>query len=90
MLAPLGLSSTGPAKVTTPTTGVTAVQYQQYDVRLLLAGFSLAQPIFRRDTIAVVELDLKGLGVDALIGRDILSECVLHYNGATSDFTLAF
>lgn len=90
MLAPLGLSSTGPARVTTPSTGTTAVHYQQFDVCLLIAGFSLAQPIFRRDTIAVVELDLKGLGVDVLIGRDILSECVLHYNGVTGAYTLAF
>ncbi len=31
-----------------------------------------------------------GLGIQALIGRDILANCVLVYNGNMNQFTLAF
>jgi hypothetical protein len=33
---------------------------------------------------------LQAQGIHALIGRDILMQCVLHYNGTTGTFTLAF
>jgi predicted aspartyl protease len=33
--------------------------------------------------------DLEDQGLVALIGRDTLSQCTLHYNGVTGDFTLS-
>ena len=42
-------------------------------------------------TIPVAAVDLLlSQGFHALIGRDILRNCVFHYNGSTGLFTLAF
>jgi len=44
-----------------------------------------------RHTIPVVATDLLVQhGFHALIGRDVLGECVLVYNGSMGLFTLAF
>ena len=41
-------------------------------------------------TVPVVAAELQQQQIDALIGRDILSLCVLTYNGSMGWFTLAF
>ena len=42
-------------------------------------------------TVAVVAVDLLApQGFHVLIGRDILSDCVLVYNGTAKLFTLAY
>jgi hypothetical protein len=89
LLAPLGLSTTGPASIHTPSTDGVPVAYPQFDVSLLIAAFA-TQPILHLRTVPIVALPLKRQGIDALIGRDVLKQCVLHYNGSTGFFTLAF
>ena len=42
------------------------------------------------ENLAVLESDLIPLGFHVLLGRDSLSRCILHYNGATRNCTLAF
>jgi hypothetical protein len=42
-------------------------------------------------TVAIVASELLGAqGFHALIGRNILSQCLFHYNGAMGLFTLAY
>jgi predicted aspartyl protease len=36
-----------------------------------------------------IAADLDDQGLVALVGRDMLSQCTLHYNGVTGDFTLS-
>jgi len=41
-------------------------------------------------TIPVIASELAIQGIDALIGRDILDQCLFAYNGSAKTFTLAF
>jgi len=59
------------------------------------AKFRFPQIRFEVDFSAVVGVDLRGQGVGrqriiALIGRDLLSRCILIYGGTTGKFSLAF
>lgn len=90
VLAPLGLTPTGTTPMHTPSTGTTPATMKQYDVGLAIFGAGPDDPPFFLPTIAVVESELKAQGIEALLGRDILSSCVLIYNGTMNQFTLAF
>jgi hypothetical protein len=41
-------------------------------------------------TLPVIGLDFTGQNIKALIGRDILTRCMLIYSGTRANFTLAF
>ena len=45
---------------------------------------------FISDTIQVTATDMSNRGYQALIGTDVLSKCLLYYNGADGHFTLAW
>jgi predicted aspartyl protease len=83
----LGLSPTGMVSIHTPSTGGTSVNCAQYDVMLAIyhPNHSLVM-----GTIPVIASHLASQGIHALIGRDVLSRCLLIYDGAISQFTLAF
>ena len=87
--ASLGLRVTGSASMMTASTGSTPHTADQYDVTLIIPGPGFPPLVFQTIPIACVEL-LASQGFHALIGRDILQKCVLHYNGTTQLFTLAF
>jgi len=75
----------------TPSTGAQPHTANQYDVGLLIPGPSPAHPAYYVHTLAVVAAQLlQTQGFHALLGRDILSHCLLAYNGATNLFTLAY
>ena len=63
----------------------------QYDVSIAIPA-APGQPPFVLSMIPVIEgrnfLALQGF--HALIGRDILSKCVLTYNGSEGFYTLAY
>ncbi len=90
ILAVLGLTPTGTAPVHTPTTGQTPQQVNQYDVGLLIPGADVGHPPLVRNPLPVLESALTVQGIQALIGRDVLSDCVMIYNGATGLFTLSY
>jgi hypothetical protein len=85
----LGLTPTGNITMMTPSTGATPHTADQYDVGLIIPGPGLPPLLFQTIPVACVEL-LTPQGFHALIGRDILQKCLLHYNGTTQLFTLAF
>lgn len=88
VLQQLKLTPTGSVSINTPTTGNTPHATQAYDVALIIPA-PKGTPLVLK-AIQVVECDLDAQGFQALIGRDILSECVLAYNGDMGFFTVAF
>lgn len=74
----------------TPSTGADPVDAAQYDVSLAIPA-GPGQPALIFETVPVVASELlEAQGIHALIGRDILGRCVLHYNGAMGIFTVAY
>lgn len=85
----LRLEPTGEMSVLTPSTGDNPTNVEQYDISVLI--YSAADEIpMSVPILAVAEIDIKNQGFDMLIGRDILSSCVLVYNDTTGLYTLAF
>lgn len=90
----LNLQATGSASVVTPSTGPTPHQTDQYDVGVVIPGPQANSIPFILRTVPVIAMPLfQAQGFHALIGRDILSHCVLTYNGGAGGlgfFTLAY
>ncbi len=87
----LNLTPTGNAPVVTPTTGNQPVNADQYDISLIVPAASQNQLPFYRANLPVLCMELlTSQGFHALIGRDVLSQCVFLYNGGTGSFILAF
>jgi hypothetical protein len=75
----------GPVSVQTPTTGSGFLTRDSYDVTL---AFGEGQPDPLTITVLAIEADLITQGFDALIGRDVLSRCMLTYDGPANGFSL--
>ena len=88
ILQALNLQPTGTVPVHTPSTGPNPYPANQYDVSITL--HHLPHLSFSIANIPVVDSDLSIQGIDALIGRDILENALLVYDGYTGIFTLAF
>lgn len=90
VLSHLGLSPTGTTPMVTPSTGGQPIQATQYDVSLMIPSAPNQTPLFHH-TIPVVESQLVAMqGFHVLLGRDVLGECLLVYDGRMGLFTLAF
>jgi predicted aspartyl protease len=83
----LNLPASGVAHVHTPTTSGVATAQNQYDVDILVM---LGKHVERIETLPVLESHLTPLGIDGLLGRDILSHGILIFNGSAGQFTLSF
>jgi len=91
VIAALGLTPTGSISMITPSTGATPHQSAEYDAALAIPAAVPGQAPLLFPTIGVVESDLfAAQGFHALIGRNVLANCIFHYNGATGLFTLAY
>ena len=71
----------------TPSTGGQPHTANQYDVSLVLRHPNLSLTLW---TVAMAESQLLMQGIQALIGRDVLTNCLLVYDGQVGSFTLAF
>lgn len=66
------------------------------DVSVYAGKITLVQPDGTGGTGAVINahqaigVNIREQGIIALIGRDILSSCILIYNGVEAQYTLAF
>jgi hypothetical protein len=89
VIAKLGILPSGIVQVHTPSTGGTPRSCNQFDVSLfvLMDGNQVHVP---SSVIPVIESDLSQQGIQALIGRDVLNQGVLHYDGLQHCATLAF
>lgn len=83
----LGLVPRGVTPILTPSTGAQAHQANLYDVSLTLLHPKLSLSIAN---VPVAESQLAVQGILALIGRDILANCLFLYDGQAGLFTLAF
>lgn len=83
----LGIPPTGTIHVLTPSTGIISHECNQYDVQMIIDHPHIP---FRLQAVSVSESVLSHLGFDALIGRDILKDCLFVYNGHEETFTLAY
>ena len=87
VLRSLNLTPTGTAPVTTPSTGTEPVVLSQYDVSLYIVHPSIN---LRLGAVPVLGTSLASQELDALIGRDVLSQCLFVYDGQAEVFVLAF
>ena len=86
----LGLSPTGTVDIVTPSTGQDVHTAETYDVDFVVPKAPNELPLLIPNLrVAACELYLRQ-GIHALIGRDVLTRCVLIYNGEQGVFTLAF
>lgn len=86
----LGLTPTGTVDIVTPSTGQDVHTTETYDVDFVIPKSPTEPPLAIPNLrVAACELFLRQ-GIHALIGRDVLSRCVLVYNGEANVFTLAF
>lgn len=87
-VASLNLTPTGTAAIQTPSTGGTPHSCNTYDISLMVPApkglpFVIA-------ALPVIESNLKIQGIDGLIGRDVLAQCTLFYNGPQGTYSLAY
>jgi len=89
VLAALSLTPTGIVSLSTPSTGETPHQAEQFDAALIIPAPQGSALVFRTIPVVASEL-LAAQGFHALIGRDILDQCIFFYNGSLKLFTLAY
>ena len=89
VITALGIQTTGTTQISTPSTGNTPQTVNLYDVSILIPGPVPPPLIFNTVAVAGCEL-LQAQGFHALIGRDILSVCVFHYNGPLQQITVSY
>jgi len=87
-LTALGLTPTGEKDVHTASTGKNPVKRNLYKVEVSLAE-AVTGKLADNLEVAAVD-DLSGLGVEALLGRDVLRTIHFQYNGPNGEFTLDF
>jgi hypothetical protein len=86
-IAPLGLFPTGQTLVNSPTTGRQPDARFQYDVGILLYHADNSRMFH---SLPVIATDLTNQRIGGLLGRDVLNNCLLMYNGSAGHFALAF
>jgi len=87
ILKSLGLTPTGTSQILTPSSKGAPITCATYDV--LLSVYHEKHPLVL-GTVAVIGSDFSGQGIDGLIGRDVLQECLMIYDGTAGTFSLAF
>ena len=88
ILKALAIVSTGTVPVHTPsTTSGQPHVANQFDISVVLNHPMIARTFM---ALPVIEAALLHQGIQALIGRDILSVCLLTYDGQSQTFCLGF
>jgi hypothetical protein len=87
IISALSLSPTGTMHAHTPSTNGAPQAMNQYDVQLALPHRSIVR---RFDALPISEANLKPQGIDGLLGRDVLSGCLLVYSGPDGHYILSF
>ena len=85
-LEKLGLPPLGQLEVNTVSSGSEPVVSNIYAVEIALAGDVTG--VLSANLQVVAATDLSRLGVQMLLGRDVLRRLVLNYDGPASEFTL--
>jgi len=86
----LQLQPTGSVPMHTPSTGGVPMAADTYDVGIIIASTPTSAP-FQKPNMQVSAADLlASQGFHVLVGRDILSHCVMTYNGSMQLLTVAY
>lgn len=88
VIKPLGLNPTSYASVHTPSTGGNAAQQPVYDISIWLFHAQSQHVVDR--SFPVCCANLRAQGIDMLLGRDVLGDCLLVYDGPSGQFSIAF
>lgn len=88
LLTKLGLAPSGVTNIHTPTTAGIAQQCNQYDVDITVILGNGRLHVIR--SLPVIGSALSSYGIDGLLGRDVISQGILIYNGEHNEFTLSF
>jgi hypothetical protein len=83
----LGLAPTGAIEMKTPATGEELRTHPTFDIRL---EFVVPERLLISDNLRVAGALLPQRGLGVLIGRDVLSRCVLIYKGPMNQFTISY
>jgi hypothetical protein len=83
----LGLIVTAYLDLKTVSSGDVLIPAARYEVQIL---FPWGPPFLIASEIPVVATELAHLGVRALLSRDVLSRCVLIWNGPEDSLTVCF
>ena len=90
VVSQLGLTRIGQCLVDTPSTGKASATCDQYDISLVIlhpqqktAYVKPAMPVICTELFAKQQ-------IHALVGRDVLKECLFTYDGAMGIFILAY
>jgi hypothetical protein len=73
----------------TPSTGQTPIDADTYDVGITIPNGPSNGLVIHNMPVTACEL-FAAQGFHVLVGRDILSRCILTYNGALDLFMLAY
>jgi len=83
----LDLQPTGQARIHTSTSGVQGEPCDTYDVSLAIKNRA-NEAIWTVQPIEVLARPLIGQSIDGMIGRDLLNQCVLEYDGPRKVFRI--
>ena len=88
VITQLRIPATGSVPIITPSTGAVPHACNQYDVSIaVVLGVNHFKII---DTLPVIATALAHQGHEVLIGRDVLADGVLFYNGENNTVTISF
>jgi hypothetical protein len=90
VLSALRLPPTGEMDIHTPSTNGFAVKADTFDVVIGIYAGRAGDIQFLPETMQVTSTVLANQGIQALLGRDLLKSCMLHYNGADGFYSLAY
>ncbi len=89
VLKALNLTPTGSVSVQTPSTSGNPVMLDQYDVGLTVFAHVTQHPL-KHEYMPVICSELQSQGFQVLLGRDVLSGCLLNWDGLGGSFSLAY
>lgn len=89
VLKKLALTPRGTCKITTPSSGAAGATSFVYDVSVWILAHH-PTPDVLETSIQVVGADLLHQGFEVLLGRDVLEDCTVFYNGKDKSCTLSF
>ena len=88
ILKQLGITAKSQVPVHTPSTKSGQPHMaNQYDICIILPHQKMS---WQFNAVPILESELSHQGIQALIGRDILANCLFTYDGAAQIFCLAF
>lgn len=89
LIEPLGIKPVSVSKAHTPSTDGKPISIPVYDVSIYLVDNEKTSKVWER-SFPVMCANLRAQGIDMLLGRDVLAECLLIYDGRFGSCTIAF